>query len=149
MRSLIHRDLIDAVWAFSDDVAQAAQAQDRKTDKVELPAFPVTLPEGVIPRFFDTLEVARTRKSDSRTAGRSIVRNFGWARHEFPIGLRDPAVAGLGKVLYTRGLFIGGRPAEIDDYNQGLLTLMTADRFSGLSESLRCNPPRGGYRKTF
>ena len=101
----------------------------RKTDKIELPGYEVKLPEGIIPVFFDALEVARTRKSESRTAGRSIIRNFAWARHEFPIGNEDPTADGLGKVLFTQGLFIGESATEIEDYEQGLLTVMTAERF--------------------
>lgn len=127
--ALIKAEFADEVWAYPEDIATAADKQGRKTDKIELPAYEVKLPEGIIPVFFDALEVARTRKSESRTAGRSIIRNFAWARHEFPIGNEDPMADGLGKVLFTQGLFIGDTAAEIEDYDRGLLTIMTAERF--------------------
>lgn len=127
--ALIKAEFADEVWAYPDDIAAAAEKQGRKTDKIELPGYEVKLPEGIIPVFFDALEVARTRKSESRTAGRSIIRNFAWARHEFPIGNEDPSADGLGKVLFTQGLFVGESAAEIEDYDQGLLTVMTAERF--------------------
>ena len=129
IQSLIKAKLANDVWAYPDDIAAAAAEQGRKTDKIELPAYEVKLPDGIIPLFFDALGVARTRKSESRTAGRSIIRNFAWARHEYPIGIEDPNASGLGKVLYTQGLFIGSTAAEIDDYNKGLVTVMTAERF--------------------
>ena len=129
IQALIKPEFINDVWAYPDDIAAAAEKQGRKTDKIELPAFEVKLPEGIIPLFFDALGVARTRKSESRTAGHSIIRNFAWARHEYPIGIEDPNAAGLGKVLYTQGLFIGATANEIDDYNKGLVTVMTAERF--------------------
>ena len=127
--ALIKAEFAEEVWAYPYDIAAAAEKQGRKTDKIELPGYEVKLPEGIIPVFFDALEVARTRKSESRTAGRSIIRNFAWARHEFPIGNEDPTANGLGKVLFTQGLFIGETAAEIEDYDQGLLTVMTAERF--------------------
>lgn len=127
--ALIKAEFADEVWAYPDDIAVAAEKQSRKTDKIELPAYEVKLPEGIIPVFFDALEVARTRKSESRTAGRSIIRNFAWARHEFPIGNEDPSADGLGKVLFTQGLFFGNSPAFLDDYDNGLLTVMTAERY--------------------
>ena len=129
LQALIKPGFADEVWAYPDDIAAAAKKQGRKTDKIELPAYKVKLPEGIIPLFFDALGVARTRKSESRTAGHSIIRNFAWARHEYPIGIEDPNAAGLGKVLYTQGLFIGATANEIDDYNKGLVTVMTAERF--------------------
>lgn len=35
----------------------------------------------------------------------------------------------MGKVLYTQGLFIGSTTKEIEDYDKGLVTVMTAHRF--------------------
>ena len=129
IQALIKPEFADEVWAYPDDIAAIAEKQGRKTDKIELPAYVVKLPEGIIPLFFDALGVAHTRRSESRTAGQSIIRNFAWARHEYPIGIEDPNAAGLGKVLYTQGLFIGTTAKEIDDYNKGLVTVMTAERF--------------------
>lgn len=90
LQALIKPEYKEEVWAFPADVAEAAERQGRKTDKIDLPAYPVRLPEGIIPKFFNALGVARTRKSESRTTGQSIVRNFAWARHEFPIGNANP-----------------------------------------------------------
>ena len=61
----------------------------------------------------------------SRTAGLSIVRNFAWARNEFPIANENP----WGKLLYTQGPFIGETARDIEDYEKGLVTVMTAARY--------------------
>lgn len=129
IKALIKPEYADDVWAYPDDIARLAEEQNRKTDKVRFPVYSVRLPEGIIPKFFTIAEVAATRKSATRSAGVSIVRNFAWARHEYPIGTMNPEADGKGKVLFTQGLFIGRTGPEFEDYDKGLLTIMTVERF--------------------
>lgn len=121
------------IGRFFDDLAEAAEEQQVARARAKLPRYRVMLPEDKMPKFFSIKDSASTRGNfSSQGVGASTVRFFAWARHEF-----TPEADALGssrshqKVAVTQGLWIGGE-ACIQDYEIGLVDLMSAKRFVSL-----------------
>ncbi len=103
------------------DVVQKSEQQGVQFHRTKLIPFEVRLPEGMLPRFYTLPEIGGTRDYPTKEVGMTTARSFGWARHEM-------ANRGVRILGYTQGVAVGG-PEYDADYENGLLELMTAERF--------------------
>mgnify|MGYP000026852774 CR=1 FL=1 len=111
----------EQLGCWFSDVSEKAAQQNVQFHRAHLIPYEVTLPPGVLPKFFTMPEIGGTRDYPTKEVGNTTFRSFGWAKHE----MLNRGVRCIG---YTQGLAIGGKAYD-QDYEIGLLELMTAERF--------------------
>lgn len=116
---LVRPELREHVGRWFDDLDRLSAEQNRDSARVALKSYPVEMPTDVLPRFCSVRKVADRRCYNTIQVGNSTVRIQGWIRHDLYT---------RGRVLYSPGYAVGG-PAYAADYREGLLDLMTAERF--------------------
>lgn len=122
----VKRSLRDEVGKFHEDASARAKEQGVVPTRAKFPEYEVRLPADKMPVFFEKKDIGRTRNYDSEEVSYSSYKFFGWAEHSFREGV-DPGES-TRKKAYTQGLWIGGDDC-LRDYEEGLLELMTAERF--------------------
>lgn len=131
---LIRREHLSLLGSYIPDVDAHRKSTDEERALVDLPKYVVRLPEDKLPRFLKRLvDVAATRNYRSINVARSTVRIFGWIKHaaksETPLkSIGYDSSVTLEQTFYTPGLWFGG-DACIEDYENGLVELLTAERF--------------------
>lgn len=116
---LVRPEFREHVGRWFDDLDRLAEEQDRDTARVVLKSYRVPMPDDVLPRFCSVRQVADRRHYNTVQLGNTTVRIQGWIRHKLHTG---------GRTVYSPGYAVGG-PAYAGDYREGLLDLMTAERF--------------------
>ena len=122
----IRPEFRNEVGRFFDDLLEAAKKQNVGVHRAHLKKYPVRLPADKLPYFIEKQSIGKTRGYDSVEVSITTARCFAWAEHTF---IEDPDPnAGRTKHAFTQGLWIGGDYYR-QDYESGLLELMTAERF--------------------
>ena len=122
----IRSEYRDQIGKFFEDAKLYAERDNVMPHRVHFPRYEVQLPSDKLPIFYEKQSVGATRGYDTPEVSYATVNYFGWATHEFKEGV-DPQ-SKTRKKAYTQGLWIGGATTK-QDYESGLLELMTAQRF--------------------
>lgn len=124
--SHVRSDLRSQIGQFIDDAKARAAEQGVAANRAHFKEFEVKLPADKLPVFFEKQNIGKTRNYDSEEISYSTYKYFGWAEHMFRPDL-DPEMT-TRKKAFTQGLWFGGKDC-IQDYESGLVELMTAERF--------------------
>lgn len=123
---LIRPEFRNQIGKYFEDAKSVAETKNIVPSRASFKKFEVKLPTDKMPIFFEKKDIGKTRDYDSEEVSYSTYKLFGWAEHSFREGV-DPEMT-IGKKAYTQGLWFGARDC-IQDYESGLLELMTAERF--------------------
>lgn len=123
---LIRLEFRNQIGKYFDDAKKATEGRNIVPSRASFRKYEVQLPNDKLPIFFEKKEIGKTRDYDSEEVSYATYKLFGWAEHAFKEGV-DPEMT-ISKKAYTQGLWFGGRDC-VQDYENGLLELMTAERF--------------------
>ena len=124
LTDLVRPNLRAQVGRWFEDVTEKAHQQGVQFHRTKLQTYEVKLPSGLFPKYFTYHEIGATRDYPTKEVGMTTARSFAWCRHE----VNNRGVKVLG---FTQGIAVGGKEYD-QDYESGLLELMTAERFVAL-----------------